>query len=236
MADCLAGLCALILAGCEGTRLWTLADTIPKCLVPLGSRLLVDFWVDALAEAGVVDKCINTHGHRKAVRAYIAKANAAGRLSLVESYEATLLGSAGIVTANADLADDAGDIVIVYADNLSDIDFGPLIGFHRDHGDPVTMVLFRASDAHGPGIVELDSESRITGFVEKPEQPNSDLADAGVYVVTAAAYREIAAMGRFRLAIRCAASLCRTDSGLGVGGIPPRHRHSRGSWPRSPRS
>ena len=201
MADRLAGLCALIVAGCDGTRLWPLTDTIPKCLVPLGGRPLVDFWVDALAGADVKQVRISTYAHPEPVREYIANANAAGRLNLVESYEPTVLGSAGTVTANADLADDAGDIVIVYADNLSDIDFGPLIGFHRDHGDPLTMVLFRASDPRAPGIVELDSESRITGFVEKPEQPNSELADAGVYVVTAAAYREIAAMGAFDLRI-----------------------------------
>ena len=94
---------------------------------------------------------INTYAHPEPVREYIANANAAGRLNLVESYEPTVLGSAGTVTANADLADDAGDIVIVYADNLSDIDFGPLIAFHRDHGDPLTMVLFRASDPRSPG-------------------------------------------------------------------------------------
>ena len=46
MADRLAGLLPLIVAGCDGTRLWPLTDTIPKCLVPLGGRPLVDFWVD----------------------------------------------------------------------------------------------------------------------------------------------------------------------------------------------
>ena len=195
MADRLLGLGALLLAGGKGIRLQPLSDTIPKCLVPVGGRPLVDFWVDALAGAGVKQVRINTHAHAEAVRAYIAEVNAAGRLNLVESYEPTLLGSAGTVTANADLANDAGDIVIVYADNLSDIDIGPLIRFHRDHGDPVTMALFRASNPRACGIAELDSESRITAFVEKPEQPKSDLTDAGVYVVKAAAYREIAAMG-----------------------------------------
>jgi len=45
----------------------------------------------------------------------------------------------------------------------------------------------------------LDTQGRITAFVEKPEQPTSDLANAGLYVVKAAAYREIAAMGAFDL-------------------------------------
>ena len=46
--------------------------------------------------------------------------------------------------SNADLADDSEDVVIVYADNFSDIDLRPLVAFHRRHGDPLTMVLFQA--------------------------------------------------------------------------------------------
>jgi len=199
MADRVAGLGALLLAGGAGTRPGLLTDTIPGCLVPLGGRPLVDFWVDALARAGVTHARINTHSHAETVRAYIARVNAAGRLALVESYEPTLLGSAGTVTANADLADDVDDIVIVKTDNLSDIDLCPLIAFHREHGDPLTMVLFRAPDPRACGIAELDAVGRITAFEEKPEQPNSDLASAGLYIVKAAAYREIAAMGAFDL-------------------------------------
>ena len=61
------------------------------------------------------------------------------------------------------------------------------------------MVLFRASNPRACGIADLDGEGRIISFVEKPEQPTSNLANAGLYVVNAAAYREIAAMGAFDL-------------------------------------
>ena len=110
-----------------------------------------------------------------------------------------LLGSAGTVTANADLADVADQIVIIYADNLSDIDLRPLLEFHRSHDDPFTMVLFRAPNPRACGIAELDAEGRIVSFIEKPEQPATDLANAGLYVIDASAYREIAALGAFDL-------------------------------------
>ena len=118
---------------------------------------------------------------------------------LVRVARTELLGSAGTVTANVDLADDADQVVVIYADNFSDIDLRPLIAFHRQHGDPLTMVLFRAPNPHACGIAELDGEGRIVSFVEKPERPASDLANAGLYVVDAAAYREIASMGAFDL-------------------------------------
>jgi histidinol-phosphate phosphatase family protein len=193
------GLKALLLAAGLGTRLRPLTDTVPKCLVPIAGRPLLDVWVDSLAEADAVEARINTHALAETVRAYVEQVNAAKRLRLVESYEPTLLGSAGTVTANADLADDAELVVILYADNLSDIDLRPLIAYHRQHGDPLTMVLFRAPNPSACGIAELDGDGRIISFVEKPQRPASNLANAGIYVVTAEAYREIAAIGAFDL-------------------------------------
>ena len=199
MPACTGRVKALLLAGGLGTRLFPLTATVPKCLVPIAGRPLLDVWVDCLAEAGISEGRINTHALAETVRAYIEQINALGRIHLRESHEPTLLGSAGTVTANVDLADDADQVVVIYADNFSDIDLRPLIAFHRRHGDPLTMVLFRAPDPRACGIAEMDGEGRIVSFVEKPERPVSDLANAGLYVVNAAAYREIASMGAFDL-------------------------------------
>ena len=135
---------ALLLAGGLGTRLRPLTDSMPKCLVPILDRPLLDYWVDRLAVAGIDEARVNTHAHPEQVRAYLAGVNSLGRLHLAESYEPALLGSAGTVAHNADLADNAEEIVIIYADNFSDIDLRPLLEFHRSHPDPFTMVLFRA--------------------------------------------------------------------------------------------
>ena len=118
---------ALLLAGGLGTRLRPLTDAVPKCLVRIAGRPLLDFWVGCLAEAGIAEARVNTHAHAERVRAYIDSVNAEGWLRLVESHEPELLGSAGTVAANADLADGATEIVIIYADNLSDVDLRPLI-------------------------------------------------------------------------------------------------------------
>jgi histidinol-phosphate phosphatase family protein len=190
---------ALILAGGLGTRLRSLTDVIPKCLLPIGGRTLLDYWIECLVEAGITEARINNHAHSGRLREHIQLVNSAGRLRLAESYGPELLGSAGTVAANADLAKCADEIVIIYADNLSDIDLRPLLAFHRQHGDPLTMVLFQAPNPRVCGIAELDQEGRIVSFVVKPERPTSDLANAGLYVVDAAAYREIAAMEAFDL-------------------------------------
>jgi mannose-1-phosphate guanylyltransferase len=188
---------ALLLAGGVGSRLRPLTDSIPKCLVEIAGRPLLGYWIDRLIEAQIHEARVNTHALADQVRAFIDRVNIEGPLRLVESHEPELLGSAGTVRANADLADAADQIVIIYADNLSNIDLRPLLDFHRSHGDPFTMVLFHAPNPRACGIAELDADGLVTSFKEKPEQPTSDLANAGLYVVDAALYREIANRGGF---------------------------------------
>jgi NDP-sugar pyrophosphorylase family protein len=190
---------ALLLAGGLGTRLRPITDSLPKCLIPIAGRPLLDYWADRLAEAGIRDALINTHAHADQVRSHIRRANTQGGVRFTEFHEPQLLGSAGTIAANPTYCDQADAIVVIYADNLSDVDLRGLLAFHGSHQDPLTMLLFRASDPTACGIVEVDTQGRVVSFVEKPAFPRSDMANAGIYVLSAAAYREIAQMGVFDL-------------------------------------
>lgn len=190
---------ALLLAGGLGTRLRPLTDEVPKCLVPIGGRPLLDYWFDNLASAGVEDVLINNHHLPDRLRRYIRDVNGAAALSVQEAYEPVLLGSAGTITANRGWVRADERCLIIYADNLSGVDLAALLDFHAAHPDPVTMLLFRSPHPQRCGIAELDPEGRVVSFVEKPERPASNLANAGVYVVDGEAYREMADMGRFDL-------------------------------------
>lgn len=187
-----------------GTRLRPLTDRSAKCLVPVGGRPLLDYWLDRLASAGLRHVLINTHHLADQVRAYIRSVNDAGRpgttFVMRETYEPVLLGSAGTIHANRAWADDAERILIIYSDNLSGVDLAALLESHGSHPDPVTMMLFRTENPQRCGIANLDAEGRVTAFVEKPPRPVSNLANGGIYVVDAAAYREMADMNAFDLA------------------------------------
>jgi mannose-1-phosphate guanylyltransferase len=190
---------AVLLAGGLGTRLRPLTERVPKCLVDVGGKPLLDYWIDNLERAGIRELLINTHHLPEPVRAHLAALRARRGLSIREAYEPKLLGSAGTLAANRDFADGADDVVIIYADNLSDMDLDAIASFHRGHGDPFTMVLFRTTRPKECGIASMDGAGRIVAFEEKPREPQSNLANAGVYVITADAYREIADMRAFDL-------------------------------------
>lgn len=188
---------ALLLAGGLGTRLRPLTETTPKCLINVGGRPMLDYWVDALEGAGVQDALINTHHLPDPVRLYIEEVNRTRNVALKEAFEPELLGSAGTVTANRDWAAGVDEVVVIYADNLSDMDLGALLAFHRSHPQGMTMALFQTPYPEKCGIADLDEQGLITEFVEKPEQPRSNLANAGIYVLDRAAWDEIADMGAF---------------------------------------
>ena len=57
-----------------------------------------------------------------------------------------------------------------------------MLRFHRGHGDPFTMMLFRTTRPRSAGSPNWTSKGRVVSFVEKPKEPRSNLANAGVYV------------------------------------------------------
>lgn len=188
---------ALLLAGGLGTRLRPLTNTTPKCLVPIAGKPMLDYWYDALEAAGIRDVLLNTHHLRDQVCDHILQTNATRPLNVQEFWEPELLGSAGTVHANRAFADDADAIVVIYADNLSNIDLAAFTDFHAGHDQPMTMALFHTAYPHQCGIATLDSNGLVTEFIEKPDTPKSDLANAGLYVLDADAWREIADMDVF---------------------------------------
>jgi mannose-1-phosphate guanylyltransferase len=187
---------ALVLAAGLGTRLRPLTDSVPKCLVDIHGRPLLDYWFDALRDAGISEVLVNTHHLRGAVQHFLAEKRRQG-FNAIEAFEPKLLGSAGTISANAEWAGGADEVIIIYSDNFSDVSLRDFVEFHRAGSDPVTMLLFRAPNPKACGIAELDDSGRVIAFEEKPAFPRSDLANAGLYVLSAAAWREIAAMRAF---------------------------------------
>jgi mannose-1-phosphate guanylyltransferase len=176
---------AFLLAAGLGTRLRPLTDHIPKCLLPIGGRTLIDIWLDALDHAGVEEVLVNVHHHAELVTAHLT---ARGRRPAVRiTWEPQLRGSAGTLRDHREWV--AGDdfFLAINADNLTDFDLRTLIDAHRATPSLATLALFHAPQPSACGIVNLDPDGVIVGFVEKPAAPTGDLANAGLYAFDPAA-------------------------------------------------
>lgn len=172
---------AFLLAAGAGTRLRPLTDRTPKCLIPIGGKPLLEIWLEQLERLGVTEARVNTHHLAGQVEAYVAgRPPSALRVSLV--HEPVLLGSAGTIRANRDWLQDEKDFLIIYADNLADVNLADFIRFHRDRKSEFTLALFQTANPRECGIVVRDAAGLVVEFQEKPDQPKSSWANAGLYL------------------------------------------------------
>lgn len=175
---------ALLLAAGYGTRLRPITDSIPKCLVPIKGRPLLDIWLENLIQAGVDCFLINTHYLAEKVSAYVADSRYREMITL--SHEPHLLGTAGTVRHNKAFWQNESDVMIIHADNLCHADFSAFIEAHRNRpqGCTMTMMTFRTSRPSTCGIVELDASNIVQKFHEKSANPPGNLANAAIYICT----------------------------------------------------
>jgi mannose-1-phosphate guanylyltransferase len=130
---------AMIMAAGFGTRLKPLTDHIPKALVPVLNRPLLERNIEYLAGYGIKDIIINAHYHMEQIERYIKKCKIPG-VNLSISLEPEILGTGGgLLNCRAFLTDDT--FILINSDILTNIDLDQAVASHMKSGAIVTMVL-----------------------------------------------------------------------------------------------
>jgi mannose-1-phosphate guanylyltransferase len=186
---------ALLLAAGLGTRLRPLTETVPKCLVPIHGKPLLDYWLEHLFAAGIERILVNTHWLPEAVRAHVSASRWKDRVDLV--FERELLGTGGTVLANRAWLG-AGPFLLAHADNLTDFDVAEFMGRHarRPRHCAMTMLCFRTDAPRSCGIVGLGRDGVVEAFHEKVADPPGNLANAAVYICEPDIMAFISGLGR----------------------------------------
>lgn len=169
-----------LLAGGLGTRLRPITNRIPKCLVPVNDIPLLNYWISLFEKHKIHDILINIHHLPEKVDKFLNNYN--GSLKFTRIYEGKLAGSLGTILNNKKLYKDENIILVCYADNLTNMNITSIIDYHKSHSSPITMGLFKTQYPSQCGIAYIDSSNTIVDFIEKPDDPESNLANAGVYV------------------------------------------------------
>jgi mannose-1-phosphate guanylyltransferase len=186
---------ALLLAAGLGTRLRPITDSLPKCLVEVNGRPLLDYWIELLGKGGIAEILVNLHYLPQAVESYIKSCHHPVNLSTV--YEETLLGTAGTLLRNRAFFL-GGPAMLVHADNLSCFDMRAFMDRFDTRGKDIemTMMTFRTDAPQTCGIVELDEKGVVRAFHEKVESPPSDIANAAVYILAPSVIDFLAGLGK----------------------------------------
>ena len=171
---------AFLLAGGHGTRLRPLTDSVPKCLVPIRGRPLLDIWLELCARSGISEVLINLHAHAQPIEQHLRQRGSPVNVRLV--HESKLLGSAGTIAANRNWIGNDPAFWILYSDVLTNTNLRRMSEFHLCHGDAATLGLYQVPDPSRCGVALTDDCGVIIGFEEKPKNPRSHWVFSGLMV------------------------------------------------------
>jgi mannose-1-phosphate guanylyltransferase len=173
----------MVLAAGLGTRLRPLTYEMPKPMVPVLNRPIMDHILELLRRHGAHDLVANLSYLPEQLRERYGDGSAHG-VSLEWSFEEELLGTAGGVRKVRDFFGDAPFLVMA-ADALTDIDLGAVREAHLSNDGIATLAVKRVPDTTEYGVVIAGADGRIQGFQEKPHPAEalSDLASCMIYVL-----------------------------------------------------
>ena len=172
---------AMILAAGLGTRLRPITYEMPKPMVPVLNRPVMEHIVELLARHGFTEVLANLHWFPELIRDRFGDGSRFG-IELTYSQEEALLGTAGGVRNAADFLGD--DFLVISGDALTDIDLTAMREFHQSHDGIASLATKRVADTSQYGVVITGSDGRVQGFQEKPQPAEalSDLANCGIYM------------------------------------------------------
>jgi mannose-1-phosphate guanylyltransferase/mannose-1-phosphate guanylyltransferase/phosphomannomutase len=172
---------AMVLAAGLGTRLRPITFAMPKPMVPVLNRPVMEHIVRLLSGHGFGEAIANLHWFPETIEGHFGDGSAFG-VELTYSHEEALLGTSGGVRNAAEFLGDS--FLVISGDALTDIDLGAMREFHESHDGIATLATKRVEDTSQFGVAITGADGRIQGFQEKPESAEalSDLANCGIYM------------------------------------------------------
>jgi histidinol-phosphate phosphatase family protein len=177
---------AIIQAGGKGTRLRNVTkDEIPKPMVPILGKPLLQWQIEKLKEYGITDIFIIIGYLGVAIKSYFGNGGRFGvRVTYIEEQEP--LGTGGGLYYLKDIVGEDESIFLIYGDVFFDIDFNRMIKFHNEKQAVITAFVHPNSHPDDSDLLEINDEHEITGILSKHEERNDwyqNLVNAAFYIV-----------------------------------------------------
>ena len=170
----------VVLAGGIGSRLRPWTNSIPKPLLPMLDRTLLEQVIYSVPTE-LVDEVIVAGGYKvEMIKSYFDSIDCDFDVTIVNETEP--LGTGGALGNCRDVV--SGTFACFNGDIISSLDVGELLALHKSNGGIGSLGLWQVDDPTRFGIVGLDNKNKITKFKEKPKPTEvfSDLINAGSYI------------------------------------------------------
>ena len=174
---------AVLMAGGSGTRLRPLTCDLPKPMVTILNRPIIEHILHLLKRHGIYEVITTLHYLPDVIRDYFGDGSEFGVQMRYVVEEDQPLGTAGCVKNVANLLDST--FIVISGDSITDFDLTAAIHFHKQRNAKATLILKRVSEPMAFGVVITDEQQRIRRFLEKPSTSEifSDTVNTGTYIL-----------------------------------------------------
>jgi mannose-1-phosphate guanylyltransferase len=164
-----------------GTRLHPLTLKTPKPMLQVAGVPFTEHQIRKAADAGITEIVLATSYKSELFEPYFGDGERFG-IKIKYAVEKSALGTGGGIRNAANLLADCDQVVIFNGDVLSGHDLAAQLAFHKKNQADITLYLTQVEDARAYGCVELLENKQIKSFLEKMENPISNLINAGCYI------------------------------------------------------
>lgn len=174
---------AVILAGGKGTRLGKLTAEIPKPMLNIVGKPLLEYHINWLKNYGITEVYITVNYLKDSIIQYFGSGEKFG-INIHYYEEKEPLGTVGGVKALEEEL--SNDFIVVYGDVMIEMDLKRLMNFHQVSQSAGTLVLHPNDHPYDSDLVRINKENRITQFIPKPHDDGNyypNLVNAGVYIL-----------------------------------------------------
>ena len=171
---------ALILSAGFGKRLKPITNKLPKCLVKIGKKTLLEIWLEKLYNLGVKSFLINTHYKSNLVEKFVSESKFKKRIKLVK--EKKILGTAGTLAKNIDFFKNSGGFVL-HCDNFSKFSVKRFLKKHnsRPKKTLITLLSFNTTKPENSGIIKKNKKGIVNKIYEKKKKNYGKKANGAFY-------------------------------------------------------
>jgi dTDP-glucose pyrophosphorylase len=167
----------VIMAGGKGTRLAPFTTVLPKPLIPLGDKTVIELIIDSFRHFGVNDFYLSVNYKSRIIKSYFEELDPPYNVSYI--YEDKPLGTAGSLHALADKM--KSDFIVTNCDVIIRVDCYDLLAHHRKENNDITLVASLKNYSIPYGVCEIENGGHLKAIKEKPEY--NFLVNTGLYVL-----------------------------------------------------
>ncbi len=180
---------AMIFAAGLGTRLKPITDTIPKALVPIGGKTLLEHTITKLAEEGFDEQIINVHHHAEKIIEFLKEKNNFGIRIEISDEREMLLDTGGGIRKAAHFFEDGAPFLVHNVDILSNAKLKDLYDAHLQDGNDVTLLVKERETSR---YLYFGEDNLLKGWMNlKTKETKSPFSNFGTNKVRQYAYSGI---------------------------------------------